>query len=118
MTPSPVIITEDTPLAEIAGLKERKNITRLAVLRGDDVVGMITRANLVQLVASLARQVPDPTADDDHFRNRIIAAMEKNDWCPNGLRVIVHDGIVRLSGVITEDPARQAALLAPLRGHI
>ena len=38
--------------------------------------------------------VPDPTADDDHIRNRIIDALEKTDWCPFGLNVIVRDGIV------------------------
>ena len=112
MTPSPVTVTEDTPLAEIADLMEKKHIKRLPVLRGSEVVGMITRANLLQAVASLARQVPDPTADDDHIQNRIIAAIEKNDWCPYGLRVIVHDGIVHLSGIITEDRARQAAIVA------
>jgi len=112
MTESPVTVTEDTSLAEIADLMEKKNIKRLPVVRGDNVVGMITRANLLQTVASLARQIPDPTADDDHIRNRIIGAMEKNDWCPYGLKVIVRDGIVHLSGVITEDRARQAAIVA------
>jgi CBS domain-containing protein len=111
MTPSPVTVTEDTPLAEIADLMERRHFKRLPVLRGDKIVGMVSRANLLQTVASLARQIPDPTADDDHIRNRIIAAMEKNDWCPFGLRVIVRDGIVHLSGVITEDRARQAAIV-------
>src|SRR6516164_4514847 len=108
----PVTVTEDTSLAEIADLMERRHIRRLPVLRGDKIVGMISRANLLQTVASLARQIPDPTADDDHIRNRIIGAMEKNDWCPYGLKVIVRDGIVHLSGVITEDRARQAAIVA------
>ena len=40
-------------------------------------------------MASLARQIPDPTADDDHIRNRVIDALGKNDWCPLGLTVIV-----------------------------
>jgi CBS domain-containing protein len=112
MTPSPITVIEDTPLAEIADLMERKDIKRLPVVRGDDVVGIVTRANLLQAVASLARQIPDPTADDDHIRNRIIAAMEKNDWCPYGLKIAVRDGIVHLSGIITEDRARQAAIVA------
>ena len=112
MTPSPVTITEDTPLAEVADLMERKNIKRLPVVRGDDVVGMLTRANLLQAVASLARHVPDPTADDDHIRDRIIDAIEKTDWRPSSLNVIVRDGIVHLSGVILEDDARQAAVVA------
>ncbi|MGZ7030282.1 MAG: CBS domain-containing protein [Terriglobales bacterium] len=112
MTTSPLTITEDTALAEIVALMERNNVKRLPVVRGDKVVGIVSRANLLQAVASLARQVPDPTADDDHIRNRVIDALEKNDWCPFGLSVIVRDGIVHLSGVITEERARQAAVVA------
>ena len=112
MTESPVTITEDTSLADIADLMERKNVKRLPVLRGDEVVGMITRANLLQAVASLAHQVPDPTADDDHIRSRIVHAIEKTDWCPSGLNVIVRDRIAHLSGVILDEEARQAAVVA------
>jgi len=112
MTAQPLTITEDTALAEIVDLMERNNVKRLPVVRGDKVVGIVSRANLLQAVASLARQVPDPTADDDHIRNRIIDALEKTDWCPFGLNVIVRDGIVHLSGVITEERARQAAVVA------
>ncbi|WP_027528462.1 CBS domain-containing protein [Bradyrhizobium sp. Ec3.3] len=111
MTTSPVTITEDTALAEIVDILEQNNIKRLPVVRGDKVVGLVSRANLLQAVASLARQVPDPTADDDHIRSRIIDAMEKNDWCPFGLNVIVSDGIVHLSGVITDESARRAAIV-------
>jgi CBS domain-containing protein len=112
MTRSPLTITEDTALDEIVELMEKNNVKRLPVMRGDKVVGIVSRANLLQAVASLARQVPDPTADDDHIRNRVIDALEKNDWCPFGLSVIVRDGIVHLSGVITEERARQAAVVA------
>jgi len=112
MTPEPLTITEDTPLEEIVQLMEKNHVKRLPVTRGDQIVGIVTRANLLQAVASLARQVPDPTADDDHIRNRIIDALEKKDWCPFGLSVIVRDGIVHLSGVITEERSRQAAIVA------
>jgi CBS domain-containing protein len=111
MTTSPVTITEDTALAEIADIMEQNNIKRLPVVRGDKIVGIVSRANLLQAVASLAREVPDPTADDDHIRNRVIDALEMNDWCPFGLNVIVRDGIVHLSGVITEERSRQAAIV-------
>ena len=112
MTKSPLTITEDTPLEDIVELMEKNGIKRLPVTRGDQVVGIVSRANLLQAVASLARQVPDPTADDDQIRNRIIDALEKNNWCPFGLSVIVRDGIVHLSGVITEERSRQAAVVA------
>ena len=112
MTSEPVTITEDAALAEIADIMERNHVKRLPVMNGDKVVGIVSRANLLQTVASLARQVPDPTADDDHIRNRVVDALEKNDWCPFGLNVIVRDGIVHLSGVITDENARQATIVA------
>jgi CBS domain-containing protein len=111
MTPDPLTIDEDTSLEEIVWLMEKHNVKRLPVMRGDQVVGIVSRANLLQAVASLARPVPDPTADDDHIRNRVIDALEKTDWCPFGLNVMVHDGIVHLSGVITEERSRQAAIV-------
>jgi CBS domain-containing protein len=112
MTKSPLTITEDTALVEIVDVMEKNNVKRLPVVRDDKVVGIVSRANLLQAVASLAREVPDPTADDDHIRGRIIDVLEKNEWCPFGLNVVVRDGIVHLSGVITEERARQAAVVA------
>jgi CBS domain-containing protein len=112
MSTSPFTITEDTALAEIVALMEKNHVKRLPVMRGHQLVGIVSRANLLRAVASLARQIPDPTADDDHIRNRVIDALEKNDWCPFGLGVIVKDGIVHLSGVITEEGSRQAAVVA------
>jgi CBS domain-containing protein len=112
MTPEPLTIGEETPLEKIVRLMEKNNVKRLPVIRADKIVGIVSRSNLLQAVASLARDFPDPTADDDHIRNRIIDALAKNDWCPFGLSVIVRDGIVHLSGVITEERSRQAAIVA------
>jgi CBS domain-containing protein len=112
MTKSPLTIVEDASLAEIVSLMEKNNVKRLPVMRGDQIVGIVSRANLLQAVASLARQVPDPTADDDHIRDRVIDTLQKNDWCPFGLSVIIKDGIVHLSGVITDEQSRQAAIVA------
>jgi CBS-domain-containing membrane protein len=111
MTPDPVTINEDTSLETIVTLMEKNKLKRLPVIRDGRVVGIVTRGNLLQAVASLARRIPDPTADDDHIRNRIIDALGRKDWCPHGLSVVVRDGIVHLSGVITDDRSRQAAIV-------
>src|ERR1700674_5009031 len=111
MTPDPLTIGEDTDLEKIVELMEKNGVKRLPVMRGDKLVGIVSRSNLLQAVASLAREIPDPTADDDHIRNRIIDTLQKNVWCPFGLSVTVRDGIVHLSGVITEERSRQAAIV-------
>jgi osmotically-inducible protein OsmY len=90
---------------------ETNGVKRLPVMRGEKLVGIVSRANLLQAVASLAREIPDPTADDDHIRRRVVDELEKNDWCPFGLNAVVHDGVVHLSGVITEERSRQAAIV-------
>jgi CBS domain-containing protein len=112
MTPDPRTVTEDATLEDIVELMERNHIKRLPVLRGDRLVGIVTRTNLLQAVAGLTRDVPDPTADDDHIRNRIINAIERSDWTPFGLGVIVANGVVHLSGVITNEQSREASIVA------
>jgi CBS domain-containing protein len=112
MTPNPWTVTEDATLEDVVELMEHNNIKRLPVVRADQLVGIVTRSNLLQAVAELARDVPDPTADDDQIRNRIITSIEKADWTPFGLGVIVSNGNVHLSGVITNEQSRQAAIVA------
>jgi CBS domain-containing protein len=112
MTLDPCTVTEDATLEDVVQLMEQKNVKRLPVLRGDQLVGIVTRSNLLQAVAGLAREAPDPTADDDHIRNHIITSIERTDWGPFGLGVIVRNGNVHLSGVITNERSRQAAIVA------
>lgn len=112
MTHDPLTIAEDATLEEIVNAMEANGIKRMPVMRDGKFVGIVSRANLLHAVASLAREIPDPTADDDHIRSRIIQALEKHDWSPFGLNVIVRDGIVHLSGVITDEESRQAAIVA------
>jgi predicted transcriptional regulator len=61
-------VSEDTPLPELVSLMEKNKIKRVPVVRDGKLVGIVTRASLLQAVANLAREVPDPTADDDHMR--------------------------------------------------
>ena len=112
MTLDPCTVTEDATLEDVVRLMEQNKVKRLPVMRGDRLVGIVTRSNLLQAVAELAREVPDPTADDDHIRNHIITSIEKTDWGPFGLGVIVRNGNVHLSGVITNERSRQAAIVA------
>jgi CBS domain-containing protein len=90
---------------------ERQNVKRLPVVRGESLVGIVTRSDLLRAVASLARDVKEPTADDDQIREHVITSLEKNKWEPAQLGVIVRDGIVHLSGIITDERLRQAIVV-------
>ncbi|MFH1346399.1 MAG: CBS domain-containing protein [Pseudomonadota bacterium] len=104
--------TEDMPLDDVVQLMERRNVKRLPVVRGDALVGIVTRSDLLRSIASLARDVPDPTADDDHIRERVIGTLEAKEWRPQHLGVAVRDGIVHLNGFITDERFRKAAIVA------
>jgi CBS domain-containing protein len=112
MARDPVTVTEDTQLEELVSLMEKHDIKRLPVMQNDRVVGIVTRANLLQAVASLARDVPDPTADDDHIRQRVADAINSTDWRPIGLQVTVRNGVVHLHGIIVNESSRQATIVA------
>lgn len=112
MTQDPVTVDEETPLEELVRLMEKNDIKRLPVTNSKRLVGIVTRSNLLQAVASLAHEIPDPTADDGHIRDRITRAVNATDWRPIGFEVTVRNGVVHLHGIITTDEARQAAIVA------
>jgi CBS domain-containing protein len=112
MTENPVTVGEETPLEDLVRLMEKKGIKRLPVMSGNTLKGIVTRSNLLQAVASIAHEIPDPTADDDHIRQRITRVVNATDWRPIGFEVTVRKGIVHLHGIITTDQARQATIVA------
>ena len=61
--------------------------------------------------ASLAREVPDPTADDAHIRERILREINATGWRPAGFQVWVRNGAVHLHGLIFDERARHAAIV-------
>lgn len=46
-----ISITEETPVEEIASLMTTHRIKRLPVLRGDNVIGIVSRADIVGAIA-------------------------------------------------------------------
>ena len=112
MTQDVVTVAEDAPLDEVVRQMESNAINRLPVMRGESLVGIITRTNILRAIAGLAREIPDPTADDEHIRDRITRTVNAASWRPLGFQVAVHDGVVHLHGVVASEEARQATAVA------
>src|SRR5215470_11247420 len=112
MTPEPWTIGEDETLAAVVDAMERHHVKRLPVTRGGRLVGIISRANLMHALASIARDVTAvPPAGDSIIRQNILTAITKQDWAPH-INVIVKNGIAELYGVITDDRERQGLIVA------
>lgn len=106
-------ISEDMPLVEAVNLMERYRIKRLPVVRGRELVGIVSRANLVQAFMSLARNAETGKPGDGAIRKRLMSELGKWSWVPHGmLNVVVRDGTVDLWGSITDDRERQALIVA------
>jgi CBS domain-containing protein len=111
MTPNPATAEESTPLAEIADLMERRHLNHIPILRGERIVGIITRSDFLSAVAGPLVGAPVPE-DDDQIRRSVLAAMARAPWQPVALNVSVRDGVVSLRGVAKSENARQAAIVA------
>lgn len=113
MTPDARTVTEDEPLEKVVHLMERYRIKRVPVVRGDKVVGIVTRQNLMRALASLALAAHPVAADDATIRERLLAELKRQSWAPVGLiDVVVKDGVVKLSGALTDERERQAIRIA------
>jgi CBS domain-containing protein len=106
-------VNDVTPLEDIVELMERCRIKRVPVLCGSEVVGIVTRSNLMHAMVSLARHAPPQATDDATIRERLLAEMQKEKWAPAAMtNVVVHDGVVELWGVIIDERQRAALKVA------
>lgn len=113
MTADPVIVSEDASLDEVVRTMEKHRIKRLPVVRGEEVVGIVSRANLVHALAGFAREVKPTAASDEAIRDHVMAELAGQAWAPTALlNVIVKDGVVELWGTITDERERQAIIVA------
>lgn len=109
MTRDPHSIVEDTPLEEIVQMMEKYRIKRLPVVRGRRLVGIVSRANLLHALASVARNVKPVATSDEQIRSRLLKELDKQKWAPAALvNVVVRNGIVELCGSITDERQRAA----------
>jgi CBS domain-containing protein len=111
MTPNPHTIALDTPLEDIVQMMERHRIKRLPVVEGGKIVGIVSRANLIRALASLAREAKPAAQTDAAIRDQIQAELHKQPWAPE-VTVVVRDGVVELWGAITDERERQAFVVA------
>ena len=113
MTDDVYTIDEDTALEDVVDLMERRRIKRVPVLRGNKVVGIVTRSNLMYAIVSLSRLLPETAKNDLAIREELIAEIQKEKWAPVAMiNIVVRDGIVELWGTIFDERQREALKVA------
>jgi CBS domain-containing protein len=107
-----VSVTELASLGEIADLMETKRIKRVPVLHDGKLVGIVSGADLLRVLASGGAN--SSTDDRDGLiRSRLLADLRKQKWanCSES-DIVVSDGIVHFWGVVGSEEERRALRVA------
>ena len=113
MTTNLHTVSEDTSLEKVVEMMERYRIKRVPVLRGKKIVGIVTRANLMHAMVSLARGEPKAATGDAAIRQELLKELKTEKWAlASMINVVVRAGVVELWGMIVDDRQRQALVVA------
>ena len=113
MTRHVVTAAPDTPLSTIASLLEKNAIKRVPIVENGKVVGLVSRANLLQALASVSKQAKAAPADDSKIRETVLNQLRAEPWTrPSLINVIVQDGAVELWGIVNSASEKRAVRVA------
>jgi CBS domain-containing protein len=114
MTRYAVSVVEDAELSTVATLFDSRVIRRVQVVCAEKVIGIITRADLVQALAASAQHVPGArTKSDEEIRRELLGELERQLWWRREWSTLtVTDGAVQFRGVIDTEDERHAARVA------
>ncbi|MBR0883021.1 CBS domain-containing protein [Bradyrhizobium japonicum] len=113
MTRDVVTAAPETPLHEIAMLLENNQIKRVPIVdQQGQLVGIVSRANLLQAIAS-ARPKLDVSLSDASIRKRFLEEIKKQCWAHTlNLNATVRNGVVDLWGFAPSVAERTAIRVA------
>ncbi|MGB8632707.1 MAG: CBS domain-containing protein [Xanthobacteraceae bacterium] len=112
MTRNVFTATPETPLDEIAVLLERNSIKRVPIVLDGQLVGIVSRANLVQALATMPIQREIPLSDSK-IREELLSHLNRQPWANTHLlNVTVTDGVVSLWGIANSETERNAIRVA------
>jgi CBS domain-containing protein len=111
MTDGVISVAEETPLSEIAAIFKRKRIKRVPVLKDGKLVGIVSRSNLIQALASVIGHIDQRDETDRQIRLELLSRLKSQHWTGFGERnVTVSEGVVHMWGLVGSEPERKALL--------
>ena len=103
MTKQVISVREDTPVSQIADLMRRHGIKRVPVLDHGEVIGIVSRADLLVAMARLAEDMPAASTEDRKLRDRVLEALPQEPHGPwRTVNIVVREGVVEVRGATTQ----------------
>jgi predicted transcriptional regulator len=108
MTREVVSVGELATLAEIAELMETRRIKRVPVVHDGKIVGIVSRADLLQVLASGGAASANEDSDRV-IRERLLAELRNQEWAnATESNVVVTGGVVHFWGTVGSEEERRA----------
>lgn len=112
MTREVVTASPETPLHKVAALLGKYSIKRVPIVENGQLVGIISRANLVQAIAGAGKSLEIPLSDST-IRDNLLTHLKNQEWAHiNLLNVTVNGGVVDLWGIVDSENERRAIRVA------
>ncbi|HUA52039.1 MAG TPA: CBS domain-containing protein [Candidatus Sulfotelmatobacter sp.] len=113
MTRDVITASAETPVRDIVDLMESRRIKRVPIVHDGAVIGIVSRANLVQALLVGARFEARDLKGDRAMREALLAELKGQAWVTaTGLNVIVSDGMIHLWGTVQSPEQRSALRIA------
>lgn len=107
-----IVAAPEIPLDELAMIMEKHGIKRVPIVQAGKLVGIVSRANLVQAIATGGAKLVIPIADR-RIRNRLLAHLRAQAWTQTSiLNATVRDGVVDLWGSSNSEAEKVAVRVA------
>jgi CBS domain-containing protein len=112
MRTSVITIPDSAAIADAAKLFHRHQVKRLPVLRDGRLAGIVTRSDLLKVLAS-SSATPQMSADDRTILARLLAHLATQPWARLSTKnIIVENGVAHLFGFVENDDERNAMRIA------
>ena len=110
MTRNVITAAPEAQLSDIATLLEKNRIKRVPIIEDGKLVGIVSRANLLEALVALHPQPKSAAvADDSSIREAILARLKNEPWSPSWVNVTVQNGVVDIWGMASSEAEKDAA---------
>jgi CBS domain-containing protein len=111
MTREVITAQPETPLREIANLMEKHCIKRVPIVRDELVVGIVSRANLLQVLAR-ANDNAETVESDRVLHQRFVDSIKDQPWATRPFNIIINDRCADLWGFVYSVDEKTAVRVA------
>ncbi|NQV57525.1 MAG: CBS domain-containing protein [Rhodospirillales bacterium] len=114
MTKDVVTAPSFTPINSIAEMLEKKRIKRVPIVDNGKLMGIVSRANVIQALIGQTDKAPkEASPSDQAIRTSLLEEFNEHPWSSaSTYNIVVKDGIVRYWGFVESEEAKEAMRIA------